>query len=85
MKKMFLSQLDTERFHEYCDDISAANMALELAIRHYERTVNDIQKTKRELWDHIYETHNLDNNKEYDIVYSRIDRKHEIIEKDENR
>lgn len=79
MEPITVSHKDSAAFSEISRDKLAAKMVFDGACEHYHNISNSILKSESELWAHIYETHNLDQDTHYVAKYDSIQRRHMVV------
>ncbi len=69
MNEIVLSHKDTASFEEIALEKEAAGRVYEKATTHYHNILLSIFKSKKELWKHIKEAYDLDQDKNYGASY----------------
>ena len=84
MENITLSHKDSCRFDEMAQDRKAAEATLQVALAFHQNTMNTIGKSNKELWDHVVETHKLDDGKEYQSTWSSLERRFIVTQKEDD-
>lgn len=83
MEDITLSHKDSCRFDEITRDRKAADATLSTTLAFHQNSINQLTKSNRTLWNHVIETHNLDDTVEYTSRWSVLDRRY-IVSKAES-